>query len=86
MGYWGVAAIHIVLAFCLFFLVNWFGSKSGPLGMGYVQISLDTHDVTAPAFNYLFKVLAPVVFMIILYATFQYFNLSFLNTNIYSIG
>ena len=78
-----VPAIHIIIAFCLFLLINWLGSKSGPLDMGYVQISLDFHDDAAPAFNYLFKVLSPVIAMIVLYAIFEHSSLGSLNTNIY---
>lgn len=78
-----VPAIHILIAFFLFLLINWLGSKSGPLEMGYVQISLDYHDDAAPAFNYLFKVLSPVIAMIVLYAIFEHFGLGKFNSNIY---
>lgn len=83
MYYWYVVLAHVALAFCLFLLVNWFGSKAGPLGLGYVQISLSMQVDTAPVFNYLFKVLAPVVFMILLYAFFQKCSLDRLNSYIY---
>lgn len=73
----------MALALCLFLLVNWLGSKSGPLGLGYVQISLSMQDDMAPVFNYLFKVLAPVVFMVLLYAFFQKCSLDCLNSYIY---
>lgn len=78
-----ISAIHILIAFSLFLLVNWLGSKSGPLEMGYVQISLDYHDDAAPAFNFLFKVLSPVIAMIILYAMFEHFGQGNLNSCIY---
>lgn len=82
---WYVALAHVALALCLFLLVNWLGGKSGPLGLGYVQISLSMQDDTAPAFNFFFKVLAPVVFMVLLYAFFQMCSLDRFNSYIYWI-
>lgn len=66
-----VILIHIVLAVLLFYAVNWIGEKSKPFDYGYVQISLNVQEDTAPLFNYMFKVLAPVVYMIIVCAFFQ---------------
>lgn len=39
--------------------------------MGYMQLSIGIKEDTAPVFNYLFKVLAPVVFVILAAAAFQ---------------
>ena len=80
---WYVIITHFVLAVLLFFLVNWLGSRSTPLG--YVQLSIGIQDDTAPAFNYLFKVLAPVVFIILMVALFQVLNLPVFNKNIYLV-
>ena len=80
---WYVIITHFVLAILLFFLVNWLGSRSTPLG--YMQLSIGMQDDTAPAFNYLFKVLAPVVFIILLAALFQLINLPEFNKNIYLV-
>ena len=80
---WYVILTHFALAFPLFFLVNWLGKKSGPLG--YMQMSVGMKDDTAPMFNYLFKVLAPVVFIILMAALFQALGLKFFTKNIYLI-
>lgn len=66
-----VVIIHIILAVLLFYIVNWIGDKAKPFDYGYVQISLTLQEDTAPLFNYLFKVLAPIVYMIIVCAIFQ---------------
>lgn len=80
---WYVIASHFILAIILFFIVNWIGEKSKPLDFGYVQLSVSIQDDTAPLFNYFFKVLAPVVYIILLIALFQLVNLDFLNEKIY---
>lgn len=80
---WYVFITHIILAILLFFMVNWLGSRSAPLG--YLQLSIGLQDDTAPAFNYLFKVLAPVVFIILLAALFQVLNIPVFNKNIYLV-
>lgn len=74
---------HIILAIVLFFLVNWLGKRSGPLG--YMQMSIGMKDDTAPMFNYLFKVLAPVVFIILVAAIFQAVGLKEFTKSIYLI-
>ena len=83
MLYLGIALAHLALALILFSLVNWIGKQSEPLGLGYTQISLSMQDDTAPMFNYLFKVLAPVVFMILVATLFQSVGLGLLNSSIY---
>lgn len=80
---WYIIISHCILALLLFFLVNWLGFRSAPLG--YIQLSLGIQDETAPAFNYLFKVLAPVVFIILMAALFQVLNLQVLNKNIFLV-
>lgn len=80
---WYVIALHFVLAVILFYIVNWIGEKSKPLDFGYVQLSVGIQDDTAPLFNYFFKVLAPVVYIILLIALFQLLQLDYLNEKIY---
>ncbi len=80
-----IVLIHFVLAVILFYLVNWIGAKSKPLNFGYVQMSVGIQDDTAPMFNYLFKVLAPVVYLILLAALFQATGLEELNNKVYWI-
>lgn len=78
-----IVVIHIILAVVLFYLVNWIGEKTKPLDFGYVNISLEINDDTAPFFNYLFKILAPVVFIVLVMAFFQAIGLDSFNEKIY---
>lgn len=75
----------MVLAIALFYLVNWIGNHTRPLDLGYVNISITIHDDTAPLFNYFFKVLAPIVYLIILISIFQLAGLDAINKNIYLV-
>ncbi len=77
--------IRIALAIVLFYIVNWIGAKSKPLDFGYVQMSVSLQDDTAPLFNYLFKVLAPIVYIILLAVLFQNLGLDLLCKNLYLI-
>lgn len=83
MYYWYVCLIHFCCAVLLFYIVNWIGKRATPLG--YMQISVVMQDETAPFFNYLFKVLAPVVYIVLLAALFQALGWDILCTNIYLI-
>ena len=77
--------IRIALAIILFYFVNWIGAKSKPLNFGYVQMSVGLQDDTAPLFNYLFKVLAPIVYIILLAVLFQQFGWNHLCEHLYLV-
>lgn len=77
------AIIHLALAFIFFFYINWVGSYAKPLG--YMQLSVIEKDDTYPMFNLLFKVLAPVVMMVIVGAVCQKAQWSIVTTNMYFI-
>lgn len=53
--------------------------------MGYIQMSVVIQEDTAPLFNYLFKVLAPVVYIVLLTAIFQKIGLDSFVEKIYWI-
>lgn len=78
-----ICLLHITLAFILFFLTNWIGKHAALLGLGYVSISLGIQDENAPVFNYVYKVLAPVVFMVLVATIFQKIGANDLNHSIY---
>ena len=80
---WLVVITHITLAILLFFLINWLGEHSTL--WGYTQMSLGLQDETYPAFNFVFRVLAPVVYIILLAALFQSIGLKAFSKNIYLI-
>ena len=74
-------AIHLILASILFLCVNFIGKHS--VTAGYMQLSLFVKIDDAPAFNFLYKSLTPVVFMVILSAVFKALGLIWINANIY---
>ena len=55
------------------------------MDFGYVQMSVTIQEETAPLFNYLFKVLAPVVYIILLAVLFQKIKADYLNDKIYLV-
>jgi len=58
-----VFLFHFGLAIVMFFVVNWLGKRSIPLG--YIHLSVFAREDPAPAFNFTFRVLAPVVFLLL---------------------
>lgn len=58
-----IGLIQFISAIVLFLVVNWIGSKS--ISVGYVQLSTSISEESAPAFNFLFKVISPAVFLVI---------------------
>jgi len=76
-----VIFVHILLAILLFFIVNWIGRHS--ITAGYLQLSLFSRADEAPAFNFLFRVLAPVVYLILVAALFYAIDLDIFVTEIY---
>lgn len=78
-----VFIIHFSLAVGLFFITNWIGRHS--YSIGYMQISIFVKSETAPAFNFLFRVLSPVVYIIIVSAVLYKIGLDGLVTNIYLV-
>lgn len=80
---WYIALAHFALAVALFFIVNWIGARS--VSVGYMQLDIVIQEDTAPAFNFLFKVLAPIVFIVLCAVGFEAVGFSLLNKNIYFI-
>ena len=67
-----IAMVHVIAAIVLFYLVNWVGARS--ISVGYMQMSIIAKEETAPAFNFLFKVLSPIVFLVLFIVTVQVLN------------
>lgn len=80
---WYVALTHFALATILFFIVNWIGARS--ISVGYMQLNVVIQEDTAPAFNFVFKVIAPVVFIVLCAVTFEALDLNSFKINIYFI-
>ena len=79
--YWYILLTHFVLSVALFFIVNWIGARA--ISIGYMQMDIVIQEDSAPAFNFLFKVLAPVVFIILCAVGFEALGIPQFNNNIY---
>ena len=67
---WWIAAVQMVVAIIMFYVTNWLGGHT-PMDRGYVTLSLIAADDTMPAFNFVFKILTPLVQYIFVIALFQ---------------
>ncbi len=75
--------VHSLLAVGLFLLINWLGKHSK--SFGYKQLTILFEVDEAPAFNLLFRVLTPVVFIVIAAAAFYLAHLDFLAKRIFLV-
>lgn len=66
---WAIHIVHLAFAILLFFVMNWIGKHS--LTLGYMQLSVVFREDTAPAFNFVFKIIGPVVYLILCAVLFQ---------------
>lgn len=75
--------IHLILSIILFLIVNWIGKHS--ISVGYMQLSMFLRNDEAPAFNLLFRVLTPIIFILIISYVFYSLELDYLVISIYSV-
>lgn len=66
--------IQSIFALILFFLMNWVGAKS--ISIGYTTMGLEVKDDETPAFNFLLRVLGPVIYIIIIGVVLQSLDLA----------
>lgn len=66
--------VHVLLAVVLFFVMNWIG-RHAVTSAKYYQITYFSRFDDAPAFNVAFRVLAPVVYIIVVGALLYYLGL-----------
>lgn len=84
LGYsWYIALTHFALAIALFFIVNWIGARA--ISVGYIQMNIVIQEDTAPAFNFVFKILAPIVFIVLSAVFFEEIGQIRFNKNLYFI-
>lgn len=76
---------QIIIAIILFFLINIIG-KFAPTDLRYFQISSFLETDEAPAFNFSFRILTPIVFIILLSALLYSFDLDYYVKDIYFIS
>ena len=67
----------------MFFIVNWLGKQSTSLG--YIHLSVFARDDPAPAFNFIFRVLSPVVYLLLVSAALYALHLDRFVENIFFI-
>ena len=77
--HWYILLTHLALSVVLFFIVNWIGARA--ISVGYMQMNIVIQEDTAPAFNFLFKVLAPVVFLVLCAVCFEALEIPQFNKN-----
>ena len=75
--------VHFVLAILLFYAINWLGAHS--TAFKYKRLSLLFEPDEAPAFNLLFRILTPVVFLLLLSAFFYAIKADRMNEGIYLV-
>lgn len=79
-----ILLVHIILGIGLFFLINWIGKHS--FSVGYMQISMFLKIEEAPAFNFLLRILSPIVYLFIISAILYKIGLDRFVTDIYFIS
>lgn len=81
---WDIHLIQIIFGIILFFLINWIGKHS--YSVGYMQISMFLKVEEAPAFNFLFRVISPIVYLFIVSAILYKVGLDRFVTNVYFVS
>ncbi|MEX2111194.1 MAG: hypothetical protein WD802_11350 [Gemmatimonadaceae bacterium] len=76
--------VHLLHAILLFFAVNWLGGHA--ISAGYLQLSLFARADEAPAFNIVFRVLSPLVFLILVAVFWHAIGLSELVKGIWLVA
>jgi len=79
-----VHAVHFILGVLLFFIINWIGKHS--YSIGYMQISMFLKEEEAPAFNFLFRIISPIVYLFIVSAILYKIGLDSFVANAYFIS
>lgn len=80
---WAIHIVHLLFAILLFFIMNWIGRHS--MSLGYMQLSVVYREDSAPAFNFVLKIIGPVVYLILCAVLFQTIELNSLVVNCYFI-
>ncbi len=78
-----VHILHFLLGVALFFIINWIGRHS--YSVGYMQISMFLKVEEAPAFNFLFRIISPIVYLFIVSAILYKLELDKFVLNAYFI-
>lgn len=79
-----IYALQIALGVLLFFIINMIGKHS--YSIGYMQISMFLKEEEAPAFNFLYRIISPVVFLFICSALLYKFGMDRFTKNFYLVS
>ncbi|WP_233898068.1 hypothetical protein [Tenacibaculum piscium] len=76
--------LHFILGILLFLIINWVGKHS--YSVGYMQISMFLKEEEAPAFNFIFRIISPLVYLFIISAILYKIELDKFVYNIYFVS
>lgn len=76
--------LHFFLGVLLFFIMNWVGRHS--YSVGYMEISMFLKVEEAPAFNFLFRIISPIIYLFIVSVFLYKIGLDRFVTNVYFIS
>lgn len=76
--------IQAGLGITLFFIINWIGKHS--YSIGYISMTVFARKEDAPAFNFLLRILTPIVYLIITSAILYGFDLDYLVNDFYLVS
>ncbi|PIQ20093.1 MAG: hypothetical protein COW65_17020 [Cytophagales bacterium CG18_big_fil_WC_8_21_14_2_50_42_9] len=79
-----IICVQIILGILLFFIINWIGKHS--YSIGYISISIFVRAEEAPAFNYIIRVLTPIVYLILAATALYALNLDKYVVNFYFVN
>ncbi len=79
-----VITVHVLIGIGIFLLVNWLGRHS--TAFGYMSLSVFAKADEAPAFNLAFRVLTPVVILVIVSAALYSVNLDWIVSDIWLVS
>lgn len=76
--------VHGGLGIFLFFILNWIGKHS--YSIGYISMSVFARKEDAPAFNFMLRILTPIVYLIITSAILYGLHLDYLVNDFYLVS
>lgn len=81
---WDIVLVHVLLGILLFILINWIGRHS--YSIGYMEVSLLVKEEESPAFNFVFRILSPVVYLFLTSAILYSLSLDRYVSDIYLVS
>lgn len=79
-----IIVVQLLLALILFFIVNWIGKYS--YSIGYMSIEMFVKSDDAPAFNFVVRILTPVVYLLLVASALYLLDLDAYVYNFYAVS